>query len=182
MTSLSPAGAALALALAGCSSGYAVQPYAPTAGTFADMRDLQHVTQRGVRVGRFTTAREGGEVSCLPGATIDTPAGEPFSSYIRGALVSELKTAGVYSEAAPVMLTGVVRSIEPTSTSRGEWRIVLDVYSSNGISVQVEERHDFGVGRGANPCALAADEFMPAVQELVAKLVHDARFRELVAG
>jgi hypothetical protein len=81
-----------------------------------------------------------------------------------------------------VTLTGVVDGIEVLSLPQGEWRIVLSVISSNGMSVQVEERHDFGVSRGSAVCALAADEFMPAVQDLVAKLVNDPKFKELVGS
>jgi hypothetical protein len=145
------------------------------------MQGLQHATEHGIRVGKFRMARDP-EVRCAPMATIETPTGEPFSSYVRDALVSELSVAGVYSESAPVTLTGVVQNVEPLASSQGEWRIVLDVMSSNGISVQIDARHAFTRARGDSLCALAAEELMPAVQELVAKLVNDQRFKALVAG
>jgi hypothetical protein len=139
------------------------------------MQDLKHVTDHGIGVGRFKMARDPVELSFAPGARVETPGGESFATYLREALVSELKTAGVYSEAAPVTLTGVVESIQFShSSQQGEWQIVLTVYSSSGISVQVEERHS----SGERP----PEAFMPAVQELIAKLVHDPRFRELVRG
>ncbi len=59
----------------------------------------------------------------------------------------------------------------------------MTVYSSNGISVQILERHDFPTSAVSSAaCAQAADEIVPAVQDLVAKLVHDPRFEALVGG
>jgi hypothetical protein len=163
------------LSPAACTTAYAVDPYVPTASTYADMQDLRHATDKGIQVGKFTFARDGAEIPLLPGASVETPDDRPFSSYIRDALVSELKTAGVYSDAAPVTLTGVIEAIRfSRSSNQGEWEIVLTVYSSNGISVQIDERHDFG----EKPW----DGFMPTVQDLIAKLVHDPKFKELITA
>lgn len=165
----------LALGASGCATGEAVQSYAVTANTYADMQDLKRATDHPIGVGHFRMARDPVELPVAPGATIETPHGESFATYLRDALVSELKTAGVYSDAAPVMLTGVIESIQLShSTQQAEWRIVLTVYSSSGISVQVEERHPLS--------EKPSEAFMPAVQDLIAKLVHDPRFKELVRG
>jgi hypothetical protein len=158
-----------------CTTGNAVEPYVATANTYVDMQGLRHATDRGIQVGRFTFAEDGPEVAALPGASVETPDGRPFSTYIRDALASELKTAGVYSDSAPVVLTGSIEAIRfSRGSSQSQWQIVLTVYSSNGISVQIDERHDFG----EKPW----DGFMPAVQELIAKLVHDPKFKELVSA
>ncbi len=158
-----------------CTTAYSVEPYAPTANTYADMQGLRQVTDRGIQVGKFTFAKDGPEIPVMRGASIETPDKRPFSAYIHDALIAELKTAGVYSDAAPVTLTGVIDSIRfSQSSQKGEWEIVLTLYSSNGISVQIDERHDFG----EKPW----DAFMPAVQELIAKLVHDPKFKELVTA
>jgi hypothetical protein len=166
----------LALGPPGCATSVAVQPYAATANTYADMQDVKHVTDHGIGVGRFTMARDPAELPIAPGASVETPGGESFATYLRDALVSELKTAGVYSDAAPVTLTGVVEDIRFSRSTgqQGEWHIILTVTSSSGISVQIDERHDSGDG--------APEAFMPAVQELIAKLVHEPRFKELVHG
>jgi hypothetical protein len=165
--------ACLLACVAACTTAYTVDPYVPTANTYVDMQDLRHVTDKGIQVGRFTFAKDGPELPVLPGASVETPDGRPFSAYIRDALASELKTAGVYSDPAAVTLTGVIEAIRfSRASSQGEWQIVLTVYSSNGISVQIDERRDFG----EKPW----DGFMPTVQELIAKLVHDPKFKELV--
>ena len=151
-----------------------MQPYAVTVNTYADMQGLKHATDHGIGVGRFTMARIRLS-SHRASQNVETPDGAPFATYLRGALVSELRAAGVYSDAAPVTLTGVIEDIRfSRSGPQGEWRIVLTVYSSSGISIQVDERH----GSTDGP----PDAFMPAVQELIAKLVQDPRFRELVHG
>lgn len=165
--------ACLLVSATACTTAYTVAPYVPTANTYADMQDLRHVTDKGIQVGKFTFAKDGPEIPLMPGASVETPDDRPFSAYIRDALVSELKTAGVYADTAPVTLTGVIESIRfSRSSNQGEWEIVLTVYSSNGISVQIDERHAFG----DKPW----DGFMPTVQDLVAKLVHDPKFKELV--
>ncbi len=165
----------LALAPAGCATSEAVQAYAVTVNTYADMQGLKQATDHGIGVGRFSMARDPARLPIAPSQNVETPDGAPFASYLRDALVSELKAAGVYSDAAPVTLTGLVEDIRfSRSGPQGEWRIVLTVYSSSGISIQVDERHDSTDG--------APDAFMPAVQDLIAKLVQDPRFRELVHG
>ena len=179
---LRPIAFVLAIAsLTGCSSTYSAPPYSVTANRFADMQDLAHATAHGVRVGRFQAEHGDVSVPCRFGGAIDTPAGT-FSAYLRDAIVSELRTAGIYSDAAPVTLTGVVEDVGLTSMERGQWTMVLTVYSSNGTSVQILERHDFTTSAvGSAACAQAADELVPAVQDLVAKLVHDPKFEALVA-
>jgi hypothetical protein len=164
---------ALALGCGGCATSYAVQPYQATVNAYADMRALKTAPEHGVRVGRFKMVPDASELPLAPGANVETPDGATFATYLHDALVSELQTAGVYSEAAPVMLTGVVEQIRfAPARPQGEWHIVVTVYSSNGISIQIDERRDSPEG--------APDAFMPAVQDLIAKLVQDPRFGDLV--
>ena len=66
-----------------------------------------------VNVGHFTMRNpRGASIDCRLGAPIQTPDDEPFEDFVRKAFVAELVMAEVYSEAAPVTLTGVLEEFD----------------------------------------------------------------------
>jgi hypothetical protein len=63
----------------------------------------------------------------------------------------------------------------------GEWFIDLTLTSSNGRSLTVSDKYSYEFTYfGETACARTAKYFVPAVQVLFGKIVHDARFAELL--
>lgn len=97
--------------------------------------------------------------------------------------MNELKLSEVYAEDAKVKLSGHFTKLNFSSGStKSSWHIVLEVRSSNGSSTTVEEVYKFPFSLIANSvCGQAAQAFVPAVQDLLGKLVHSPDFAKLVA-
>jgi hypothetical protein len=162
----------------GCST-YAVPRYGVSA---ANVRALRTLRGQWINVGPFTATREVAAIDCRAAGPIKTTDGEPYSQYVRGALISELQMAEVYAPTAPVTLTGTVDRLDFNSLS-GEWTISLTLSSSNGHHLHVDEKFAFSSSyMGDVACAQTAQAFMPGVQDLIAKLVGSTEFRDLVAA
>ncbi len=110
-----------------------------------------------------------------------------FEGYIQNALVEELKTAGKFNDQnAKVLLSGAVEKLSFSTTANGltggTWDIGLRVTSSNGKSAVVSEHYVFDASLMADlACQQATDAFLPAVQNLISKLVKSNDFKALVA-
>lgn len=88
--------------------------------------------------------------------------------------------AEVYSDAAPVTITGNLNSID-FSSGNGTWNLSLTVNSSNGNSMSVSEEFSYTTSfYGETACNQTAQALMPAVQNLVGKVVRSAEFPALV--
>jgi hypothetical protein len=144
---------------------------------------LRSLRGQPVRVGAFKSKEEAtSSIDCRAVGPIKTPDDEPFSQYIRNALVTELKMAEVYSDSGSVTLTGTLDHIDFSSTS-GAWELALTVSSSNGKSMHVDETYHFDSSFvGETACNQTAQAFVPGVQDLIGKLVRDPAFRSLVTA
>ena len=88
--------------------------------------------------------------------------------------------AGVFTADAPVQLTGQLNSIDFSSVS-GAWNLGLTVSSSNGHSLSVAEKYAYTSSYfGETACNQTAQALMPAVQDLIAKVVHAPDFPSLL--
>jgi len=127
---------ALALSLfTGCSS-YTVAKYGVSPETVSLLRT--HGGQK-VNVGAFSAKKAGQtEIGCRAVGPIKSPDGKPFESYVRQALIDELRLAELFGESAPVMLTGNLNELEFSSTS-GKWIVDLTLTSSNGRTLNARE-------------------------------------------
>jgi hypothetical protein len=163
--------------LIGCSSynvaKYGVSPDNVTA--------LRQVGGQPVKVGPFKATKAGQtEIGCRGVGPIKSPDGGPFEEYIRKALIDEMKVANVYSESAPVTLTGNLDKIDFSSTE-GKWMIDLTLTSSNGRTLTIAESYSYETSFiGEKACALTAQAFSPAVQSLIGKAFRRAEFAELL--
>ena len=122
---------------------------------------------------------------CRGAGPIAPPDGMSFEAYIQKALADELKVAGMFDDQSPkVTLTGVVEQLSFSSSrglTGGYWDIGLRVYSSNGKSTFVSEHYEFNSGFEApTACKQTAEAYLPAVQNLIGKLVKSPNFRGLV--
>jgi len=165
--------------LTGCVTYSAVR-YSPMAETVALLREHRPVK---VNVGHFTMRNpRGASIDCRLGAPIQTPDDEPFEDFVRKAFVAELVMAEVYSEGAPVTLTGVLEEFDFSSVD-GLWRITLALASSNSRQLTVTEVYDYGFHYlGDVACRQTAHALTPAVQDLVHKVVQHPDFAGLLTS
>jgi hypothetical protein len=120
------------------------------------------------------------EISCRAAGPVKAPDNETFAEYVRKALLSEIKFAEIYSDTAPVTLTGSLDHIDFSSTD-GIWDLTLTVRSSNGRALTVSEKYTFETSFVAeSACNQAAQAFGPGVQNLIGKLVNHPEFPALI--
>ena len=166
--------------LAGCST-YAVPRYSISAD---NVMALKSAAPSGISVGAFTQTpipnQNPNSIMCRGVGPIKTPDGEPFADFVKSSFVSELKIAGAYAPEAPVQLTGRLDNIDFSSVS-GAWNLGLSVASSNGKSLSISEHYPYSSSYfGETACNQTAQALMPAVQDLIAKLVHAPDFPSLL--
>jgi hypothetical protein len=166
------------LFISGCST-YSASRYSVSADNVVALRQLSGKT---INVGTFSSTVSGQkEIMCRGVGPIKTPDGEPFSDFVRKAFVDELKIASIYSANAPVTLTGNLDAIEFSSTN-GNWGLTLSIRNANGKSMTVREDYPFTSSFvGETACNQTAQAFMPAVQNLVGKIVRSSEFGQLVS-
>ncbi|MBT9541374.1 hypothetical protein [Thiobacillus sp.] len=109
-----------------------------------------------------------------------------FEAYIQKALADELKVAGKFDDKSQkITLTGTVVQLGFSSSrglTGGTWDIGLNVSSSNGQSVFIAEHYEFNSGFIADTaCKQTAEAYLPAVQNLIGKLVKAPEFKSLVS-
>jgi hypothetical protein len=164
--------------LSGCSY-FAASRYSISTDNAVALRTLNGKT---VNVGAFTSSQpDKGEIGCRGAGLIKTPDGEPFSDFIRKALLDELRMANAFSSNARVALTGNLDLIDYSSTT-GSWRLALTAKSSNGKFMAVTENYSYTSSWvGEIACNQAAQALMPAVQNLVGKVVRSPDFIVLIS-
>ena len=163
--------------LVGCST-FAGHRYSISADNVIALRNLKG---HKINVGTFSSSKPNLTVIVCRGfGPIKTPDGETFEYYIRKALIDELKMASIYSPNSRVTLRGHLNNIDFSSVSGG-WDISLTIKSSNGKIVTVEEHYVFTSSYyGETACAQTAQALMPAVQDLLGKLVQSPLFLTLL--
>ena len=168
--------AMIAALSSGCVS-YSTGRYAINADNVVALRTLNNA----VNVGVFTATAAGGqsELSCRGGVPIRTADGEPFSEFVRKAFLDELRIANAFSASAPVTLTGNLDSIDFWSTGDGVWNLVLTLKASNGKSMNVLGSYAYRTSWDTG-CSDTAQAFVPAVQNLLGKVVRSKNFSEFV--
>ena len=166
----------LAVIVSGCST-YSADRYSIDVDNVMTLKALKGTK---INVGAFTASEpRKAEIMCRGVGPIKTPDGETFENFIRKGLVDELKLAEVYSSSAPVTLTGNLDSIDFSSAS-GTWNLALTVNSSNGNSLSVAENYSYTTSYyGETACNQTAQALMPAVQNLIGKVVRNAEFYRL---
>lgn len=163
--------------LAGCST-YPVPRYSASATTVENLRASAPAK---AKVGPFTATGESrSEITCRGVGPIKAADGETFAEYARKALSSELRMADLYSEAAPVTLTGNVNHLDFSSTE-GHWDIDLSLTSSNGATLSKQITHNYPTNFvGEVACNTTSQAFMPAMQDAISALVSDPGFPALL--
>ena len=165
------------LIMAGCST-YATNRYSISADNVVELKKYSD-SKAGVAAFTATTPGQT-EIMCRGVGPIKTPDGETFEEFVRSALISEMKLAEAYSDNSEVTLMGNLNSIDFSSTS-GEWNLSLTVTSSNGKSITTDVMYDYTTSYfGETACNQTAQALMPAVQNLITKVIQHEEFPMLM--
>lgn len=160
----------------------------PTVSRYAASTDnvvaLRSLKLSGIGVGPFAEPTKD-DTKCRGIGQVRLQDGKTHAQYIQGALRDELRLADAYAEADPsVTLSGRLVAINSSSglgSSKGVWSITLQLDSSNGKSMTVEESYNFRSGFAASAaCNNVAQAFTPAVQDLIAKVISSPEFPALL--
>lgn len=170
------------LTLSGCST-YTPQRYTISADNNVALKRLG---ASNINVGTIKGATLFNRTCRVVVGPIAPPDNMTFEGYIQKALSDELKVAGLFdSEDPKVTLTGQVERLEFSSSrgiTGGTWEIDLRIESSNGRSTGVKSRYQFESGfRDETACKQTAEAFLPAVQDLIGKLIVAPEFKGLVS-
>lgn len=167
----------LALFISGCST-YAANRYSISVDNVTALKTL---TGTQLNVGQFTATKPGlTEIMCRGVGPIKSPDGETFENYMRKAFIDELKLAELYSENSSVTLTGNLDNIDFSSNS-GTWNLAATIKSTNGKVITVSENYSYTTSfYGETACNQTAQALMPAVQDLISKIIRHQEFSTLV--
>lgn len=167
--------------LAGCST-YSVDRYAVSVDAQEQLLAAAHSnSNQKVAVDSFTaTTPSQTEIGCRAVGPIKTPDGNTFEEYIRKALIDQLKLAQMYLSDASIRIRGNVDKVN-FSSHEGVWYLQVTISDSKGKSFVVSENYDYKSSYyGETACNQTAQAFMPAVQNLVVKIVSDSAFKEMI--
>ncbi len=172
--------ALIALGLSGCSS-YAPQRYTAMPDNTPILKAL---SVGSIKVNPFVLSITF-DAMCRGVGDITPPVNMTIQSYLQTALADELKVAGLYDEKNPkFVLSGNIDRLNFSSSkglTNGEWNIGLTITSSNGKSMYASESYQFeSAFEGFTACRRTAEAFLPAVQNLIAKIVRSTDFRPLL--
>jgi len=163
--------------LGGCSTY--VPRYSPSVDNVEIIRSLS--SEKKINVGPFTSTDAGKSsfylTRCNP---ITTSDGKPFADYVRKAFIDELRMAGIYSNDAQLVIKGHLETIDFSSVT-GKWFLVLAVSSNTNQSFTVEETYDYSTSFiGTVACNRTTQAFLPAVQNLIKKVLNHPSFQEML--
>lgn len=164
------------LFFAGCASQ--ANRYVIPAGNYIQLKSIGNVQ---IRVGQFTFSKPNhSSILCRAEGPVHTPDKNPFSEYIRDALIQELKLTGLYSTDASVTITGKITELDFDSYA-GLWQLSVTFISQPEKSFSVSEKYAYESYYSADMgCEQTAYGFMPAIQNLLGSLFKHPEFIDLV--
>ena len=171
------------LLLAGCST-YAADRYAVSMDSQEELQTVSTAApSRKVQVSTFSANEPGRtEIGCRGVGPIKTPDGESFEEYIRKALIDQLRLAQIYSPDGAIHISGRLDKID-FSSYEGIWYLVVTVTNENNNSFVASENYDYQSSFvGETACNQTAQALMPAVQNLIRKIVSSPEFKAMLAN
>ncbi len=169
--------------IAGCST-YAANRYAVSMDAQAELkRIVPQSANQTIGVDQFTASEPGQtEIVCRGVGPIKTPDGETFEAFVQKALIDQLRLAELYALNAPVRIGGNLDEFSFSSMG-GLWSLALTVTDNSGRSFSIREDYDYQSSwSGETACNQTAQALMPAVQNLIHKVVSHPAFREMITG
>jgi len=114
---------------------------------------------------------------------------EDLSSYIFTAFKQELGASGWYQDSASTVLAGrlddatfYLDQFPGENIVSATWRFSLTLTSSTGVETSFASSHSYAVLDAENLCGGMADQFMPGVQALMAKILGSEKFIHLITS
>jgi hypothetical protein len=178
--------------ISGCATYYNVAPYQASA---ENAETLKSYKLKPVSVGTFQASKDlivrrspgtqkkpgRASIRCpiidLNGNSWHTTVSPSFEAYIEKALIEELKLAGIYDAASPLVLTGELVQINPGVPHYRKWVITLTLTNARNESfTTVSEFHSEAVA--FSQCEVSSQLFVQAVQRLISDVIEDPKFRE----
>jgi hypothetical protein len=161
--------------LTGCA--FNVAPYG---AAVQNVEAIKSYNLKPVSVGKFQSTKPGNaSITCRAAGPVTVSPS--FESYIEQAFVDELKLAGIYSPASPLVLTGRLEEIDFSSgMTDGNWSFTLTLTNARHESFTTSSKSGFSGSFVADrACQEVAQAFGPAVQKLVGDVVRNPRFRQV---
>ncbi len=169
--------------ITGCST-YAADRYAVSMDTQAELKQIipQSANQM-IAVDQFTASEPGQtKITCRAVGPIKTPDRETFEAFVQKALVDQLRLAELHASDAPIRIGGNLDEISFSSTE-GLWSLALTVTDNSGRSFSVREEYSYDTSfYGETACNQTAQALMPAVQNLIGKVVGHPTFEDMIIG
>ena len=168
---------AIVSVVSGCST-YSANRYSVNIDNVVELKKLQPA---GISIGEFTSSGENrSQIMCRGVGPIKTPDDESFAEFIRNAFLDEFRLSEIYDAEGVVEITGNLDSID-FSSGDGLWEMELTVSSTNGRVISVSENYAYKSSfYGETACNQTAQAFMPAVQNLVGKVISSSEFSGLI--
>lgn len=161
--------------LTGCA--YNVAPY----GAAVDNVDaIKAYSLKPVSVGTFQSSKPGNAtITCRAAGPVTVSPS--FEAYIQKAFTDELRLAGIYNPASPLVLTGRLDDVDFSSgITDGNWAFTLTLTNARNESFTTRSTFGFSGSFAADKaCQEVAQAFGPAVQKLVGEVVRHPRFRQI---
>ena len=125
------------------------------------------------------------QANCRLMGPIEPADGLSVSDFVAKAFNDEFKMAGIYSEDG-LKIHGDITRVEFSSISGvtdGYWDLGIQLTSSNGTALKVNNKYSFRSGFDAiTACNATADALTPAVQDLIKVTVNHPDFEELISA
>lgn len=165
------------LGLSAC--GYNISPYGVSV---KNVTAIKAINAPPVAVAPFESSNPGlSSISCRAAGPVRTSDKTSFEAYIQKAFVDELQLAGHYDAQSPIVIHGVLREVDFNSNiGAGKWIFSLAVSSNKSPGFTVETKHGFSTNWVADKaCQQVAQEFGPAVQQLISEVISNPSFPAL---
>ncbi len=173
--------AAAVVIMAGCANK--VPNYANSPQNLRAIKTLATEEKAVVGIIPFTAKNEGeAKVMCRLATPVGAPDGMTFAKYIEDALSVELEMGNMLDPKSQVKIGGHIEELYGSTTlGNAYWEFKVKVTSSNGKSFDVASRYDYESSFSAySACSEMQRSYLPAVQQLVNKIVTDPSFKTLL--
>ena len=169
--------------MVGCS--HVAPRYGLSADNIENLKSLKAGTSKRIAVGPYTTYEPGKQsILCRAAGPVEAPDGKTFETYLRDALISELRIAEVFDEKSPTVLQGHLEHIDFNSNiGSGNWTIRVKFTAPGVEPFTVQHTYPFSTNFVADiACGQVAQALMPATQDFHRSVFGNPGFRRLLAN
>lgn len=172
-----------ALLVSGCTHN--IPRYGLSADNVSTLQRMKSSSSNKLATATFTSFEPGkNSIVCRAAGPVEVPDGKTYETYIRDALISELKIADMHSENSGTVINGHLEFIDFSSNiGAGNWIIKMKFWGQGSTPFLVENTYPFSTNFIADiACGQVAQAFVPATQDFIKKLVNDPQFVKIVQG